>query len=110
MNRVGPLTGAARPWLAAAVLFAAAACGGTAKPGDALVASVQQADAICAGPGLDLARQYDPASTLVRAFPSTAATVADWQETRHGPGGPRPQSPLRSRAAGEAIGVCYFEG
>lgn len=47
---------------------------------------------------------------LVAAFSTSAGKVVEWQETRHGPDGPRIQSRFRSRPATERVTLCYFDG
>lgn len=69
-----------------------------------------QAHALCSTDGLRTARAYDPNAKLEVSYASTIGTVARWQETRHGPKGPQPVSPLRGLPEPELMAVCYYEG
>lgn len=64
----------------------------------------------CSGTGLSRARGLDPNASLVAAYVSNAATVANWQRTRLGPAAGTPPSRWSARSATEPVAVCYYNG
>lgn len=85
------------------------ACGATASPMTVADAH-QMATDRCGASGRELATAYGSGVKLIAAFGATAEQVVRWQEQVVHRDGPRPTSPYRSRAAGEPIVVCYFDG
>lgn len=69
-----------------------------------------RAQALCEQHGLPAARQHDEASELVAAHPSSAASFARWETTRHGEDGPRPSPRPRATDGSDFLALCYFEG
>lgn len=70
------------------------------------------ADGLCSTAGASEAEALTGgAASLIASFPSTAAAVASWEETRGPTDGPHPSSSeWRSHPPREFVAVCYFDG
>lgn len=84
--------------------------GSTGEGAVDIVAAPLDVSGRCNDAGLARARSHGRVDGVAGAFATTASEFAVWQETRHGPTGPRSISPWRSRPGGEPIALCYYDG
>jgi hypothetical protein len=68
------------------------------------------ADSVCGNAAMKAAAVYGSISSVSGAFQVSAAELADWQETRHGPDGPQDISPWRRAAPATSVTVCFYDG
>lgn len=64
----------------------------------------------CEDSALVSANRQGTSTAIAGGFNVAAATLVAWQETRHGPAGPRIQSSFRSYAPSSRFTVCYVDG
>lgn len=62
----------------------------------------------CTTTGMGVARATDPTATLVASVETSVAAFVQWDETRSE--SVRPTSPQRTRAGGERLVMCYYDG
>ena len=92
----------------ALVTLAAASCGSRAESSSN--SAVHEGDATCNASAAVWATSHDKTAQLAASFIVPASGVVNWQETRNGPNGPRPQSKYRALPAGEQLTVCFYDG
>lgn len=83
---------------------------GSRSASNALAGGASAATDACSTQAAPVASVYGPQNGLAAGFAVTAADVTRWQETRHDPNGPQPQSRFRDSPAAARLYVCYFDG
>ena len=95
--------------LATSLALVLGACGSHVESAGAASGNGSAAPATLADCG-QRAQIYGSVTRAAGVYAVSAQELVIWQETRHGPNGPRPVSEFRNLPPAELVGVCFVDG